>query len=181
MSVQFARSDISKLMFELYSRSVHPELFQSYAELEIPHQFYTAEISICDFGHVISLRDDHQTVTEVATMLGYPLPECDRVIYKRLQGTNTHSCNFSNGLSYQCSFHLEQLDPIVFQKIHEELVLDCLKADVAYQFPSSNRFMPGPVSLIKTEEFPQSLLVHSYHTYPESHAIVKTQSLFEYE
>ena len=181
MSVQFARSDISKLMFELYSRSVHPELYQSYSELEISHDYFTANISICDFGHVISLRDKEQTVTEVSTMLGFPLPECDRIIYKRLCGTNTDSCQFPNGLSYQCSFHLEQLDPVVFHKIHEELVVDCLKAELSYQFPSANRFMPGPVSLIKVEEFPQSLLVHTYHTYPESHAIVKTQSLFEYE
>ena len=114
-------------------------------------------------------------------MLGFPMPECDRVIYKRLNGNNTDSCKFSNGLSYQCSFHLEQLDPIVFQKFHEELVIDCLKADVSYQFPSINRFMPGPVSLIKTESFPHSLLVHAYHTFPESHAIVKTQSLYEFE
>ncbi len=181
MSVKFARSDISKLMFELYSRSVHPELYQSYAELEINHNYFTANISICDFGHVISVRDDFQTVTEVSTMLGYPLPECERTLFKKLQGTNTESFQFENGLSYQCSFHLEQLEPVVFHKIHEELVLDCQDAQVSYQFSSSNRFMPGPVSLIKTEEFPQSLLVHTYHTYPEFHAIVKTQSLFEFE
>ena len=55
MSVQFARSDISKLMFELYSRSIHPELYQSYADLQIPNEDFHARISICDFGHVISV------------------------------------------------------------------------------------------------------------------------------
>jgi hypothetical protein len=68
----------------------------------------------------------------------------------------------------------------VFLNLHEELSIDCGRADLAYRFPPANRLAPEALSLIRTEVCPRSLLIHAFHTFPESAAVVKTQSLFEF-
>ncbi len=77
------------------------------------------------------------------------------------------------------SYHLERVDAEVFANLHEELSHDCLKADLSCRFPPANRLAPEPLSLLRADISPRSLLVHTFHTFPESCAIVKTQSLFE--
>ena len=67
----------------------------------------------------------------------------------------------------------------MFLNYHEELIVDCGRADLSHRFPSANRLAPGPISLIRTEADARSLLVHAFHTFPDCCAVVKTQSLFE--
>jgi hypothetical protein len=74
---------------------------------------------------------------------------------------------------------MERLEPIVFLNFHEELSADCKRAAVHYRFPTENRLSPEPLSLLRTDSGPRSLLIHAFHTFPESCSVLKTQSLFE--
>jgi len=179
MSISFARPDIAQLKFQLYGRSVHPELFQIHAEADVWHQTFLAVIRVCDAGHTVELRTSDETVTEVMATRNQLLPQQNRLVNRRLRGHHDESVEFRSGLSYQASFHLEELDPDVFLDFNEELIVDSGQAKVAYHFPSMNRLSPGPLSVIRAESTSDSLLVHAYHTFPESCAVVKTQSLFE--
>lgn len=179
MSVSFARPSTSDLVFHLYGRSVHPELFDVYAEREIERKAWRASLRICDAGHTVGFRCRDTTVAEVATTRRHPLPQRKRLLEKRLRGHSDEARSFECGVNYQVSYQLERLDPEVYVNIHEELMADCSRACVARVFPSENRFSPEPVSLICTEVTARSLLVHAFHTFPEECAVVKTQSLFE--
>ncbi|HUG93649.1 MAG TPA: DUF2617 family protein [Planctomycetaceae bacterium] len=179
MKVDFARPDVSDLVLHVYGRSVHPELFAAYAALEVWQDAYEAVLRICDGGHTVSFRAAEQAITEVAAGRGNPLPTHKRLLEQRLRGCRDEALRFPGGLTYQLSFQLERLEPEVFLNLHEELLDDCARADVAHRFPPQNRLSPGPLSLIRTEASPRSLLIHAFHTFPESCAVVRTQSLFE--
>ena len=179
MKVTFARPDIADLVFFLYGRSVHPELFKVYAEAVITHSRYTAHLRICDAGHVVEFRYGDRTITEVTAARQQALPEKRRVLERRIRGSRDDAHFFQGGPEYQVSYQLEQLDPVVYMNFHEELLVDCCRADVAYRFPTETRLAPTPLSLIRTDASSTSLLIHSYHTFPDRHAVMKTQSLFE--
>lgn len=179
MSVSFARPSVSNLVFHVYERSVHPELFTVFAETELWQDAYIAAIRICDAGHTVSFRFGTSTVTEIAAARDQQFPQRKRSLDRRLRGCRDEMVAFENGLRYQVSYQLEQLEPEIFLNFHEELLIDCRRAAVAHRFPPSSRLAPEPLSLIRAEAAPRSLLLHAYHTFPESCAVVKTQSLFE--
>ncbi len=179
MNVGFARPKVTDLVFHLFARPLHPELFHVHADTEIWQNRYHALIQICDAGHLVTFRSQDQTISELTATRSQPLPQRKRLVEKRLSGSRDESVRFGSGIGYHVSFQLEQLEPDVFLNFHEELLLDCARADVAHRFPAGNRLAPAPLSLVKTDIWPHSLLIHTFHTFPESCAIIKTQSLFE--
>jgi hypothetical protein len=166
-------------MLHVYGRSVHPELVHVFAETDVWQESYLARLRICDAGHTISFRYDGRTVTELTATRDQLLPQKKRFLEKSLRGCRDESVPFDGGLRYSVSYQMERLDPIVFLNMHEELLADCKRATIAYRFPAENRLSPEPLSLLRTEAGAHNLLVHAYHTFPESRTILKTQSLFE--
>ncbi|GAB4147530.1 MAG: DUF2617 family protein [Planctomycetaceae bacterium] len=179
MSVRFARPDISELMFHVFERSLHPELFQVYKEQDIWCSNYWAQIQICDAGHLVSFHLGDRTVTEVVATRTQPLPKMKQSFGNRLVGSREASLRLHGGISYQVGYHLEQLDPEVFANLHEELLADCDRVDLSHKFSSDNRFAPESLSVIRTDAEHNGLLIHAIHTFPSSHAVVRSQSLFE--
>lgn len=179
MSVSFARPDVSELVFHIYERTLHPELFTIHGETVINQEQFTAIIRICDTGHVVSFQSPGQTITELLATRKQPLPRRKRFVDKRLRGHCEESHKFDSGVEFHFSYQLEQLDPEIYLNLHEELLIDSTRAVVSHRFPGGNRLAPCPISLIQTDVWPQSLLVHTFHTFPENCAVVKTQSLFE--
>ena len=179
MRVDAARPDIESLVFRLFSRSVHPELFDVLAQTTIRQDFYTAAVLICDAGHVIAFHHNRQTLCEVTTSADRPLPHNRQVIGRRLRGNRDDSVEHDGGILYHVSFQVEQLEPEVFLNCHEELLLDSARARMSHNFAPTSRLSPAPLSFIQTEERPHSLLVHTFHTFPDNRGVVKTQSLFE--
>jgi hypothetical protein len=179
MAVSTVRPAASELVYHLFARSVHPELFDFRAELTVRHELYTATISLCDSGHFVSFRCGDQTVTEVLVDASHTLPEQKRLYGRKVRGSRNDSRVFSDGLRYQTCSQLEVLDPEVFNRTHEELSFDCLKADIAFRFPPGNRLAPAPLSLIRIDAQNDGLLLHAFHTFPECRSVIRTQSLFE--
>lgn len=179
MRVDFARPDVGTLVFRLFGRSVHPELFDTFARTEIKQNSYTANVLICDAGHMLSFRHNGQVLCEVATSADHPLPQRKQVIARRLRGQRNESVEHDAGILYHVSFQVERLEPDVFLHFQDELLADCNRSRVAHQFAPASRLSPAPLSFIQLEEHPHSLLVHAFHTFPENCAVVKTQSLFE--
>ncbi|MBQ17905.1 MAG: DUF2617 domain-containing protein [Planctomycetaceae bacterium] len=179
MTTQSVRPDASELVFHLFGRSVHPELLAVRAETEVWHEDYSASIHICDAGHMVSLRCRNETVTEVTAARQQLLPQKRQLLEKKIRGSRNETFQFDNGVRYYVSYQLEQLDQEVFLNVHEELARDSLTAAVAFAFPGTGRFDPAALSVITTDNWPGSLLVQAFHTFPENCAVVKTQSLFE--
>lgn len=179
MAVSVVRPDTSDLVFHLFGRSVHPELFDVRAGLTIVHDSYQAAICLCDAGHFVSFRCGSQTITEVLSDGNHALPDYRRLYARRVRGSRNENRVLEDGLRYQTCYQLEELDAEVFARTHEELSLDCRKVDLAFRFPPGNRLAPAPLSLVRVDSRNDGLLLHVFHTFPECHSVVRTQSLFE--
>ena len=179
MSVGFARPDVANLVFQVFDRSLHPELFAVYAQAEIRQPRYAAAMHISDAGHVLSFRHAGRIVTEVTAAREMPLPQRKRMLSHKLRGHRHESLTLDGGIQYHVSFQLEQLDPEVFLHFQQELLLDSYRGQIAHRFGTHNRLAPAPLSFLQVESAADSLLVHAFHTFPDNFAVVKVQSLFE--
>ncbi|MEX0703322.1 MAG: DUF2617 family protein [Planctomycetales bacterium] len=179
MHVGFARPQVAELVFQLYGRSVHPELFGTRAAVRVQRDDFSASLRLCDEGHAIGFRFGSFTVTEVATTRLHALPRRKRLLERKLHGFRDVAHAFDCGIRYWTSYQVERLDPDVFLNVHEELSVDCGRATVAHRFGPGNRLAPAPLSLMRCEATGDSLLVHAFHTFPDECAVVRAQSLFE--
>src|ERR1700683_1481582 len=179
MSVGFARPNSSRLVLHVYGRSVPPELFRVCAETEVAQDAFSARLRICDAGHIIAFRYEGHTVTEVTASRDQLLPQKKRCLEKALRACRAEAVRSDGGLRYCVSYQLERLDPGVFLNFHEELLSDCKRSTIAHRFPAESRLSPEPLSLLRTDLGAGSLLVHAFHTFPDSWRVLKTQSLFE--
>lgn len=173
------RPKVTELVFQLYGRSLHPELFKIHARRTIDRGGYSAVVSITTTGHLITWRKDGLTLTEIATAASEPLPQKRRLISHRLAGEHSDRMECRGGVSYQTCFQLESIDPDVFWGFQQELVVEGAKQGLLHRFESGGRMALGAVSLITLETRARGLLVQCFHTFPNDLSVVKTQSLFE--
>ena len=173
------RPKVAELAFQLYGRPLHPELFQVYKSGIVERSGYRAKIDITSAGHVVTWNYNGLTLTEVAAAATQPLPKRRRLLSCRLRGERSERVEYRDAVVYQTSFQLEPAEPAVFWAFQEELRCDGELRGLLHKFDASGRLALGALSYISVETRSRSLLVQSFHTFPDDYAIVKVQSLFE--
>src|ERR671937_622422 len=101
MNVHSLRPRVADLVFQLYGRPLHPELFDILSVRKIRREDYELTVRITRTGHVISwdTRDVH--LTEVAAAADQPLPEKRRLLEHRLRGEHCRTLACAHGVHYQ--------------------------------------------------------------------------------
>ncbi len=145
------RPKVAELVFQLYGRALHPELFTVHGSRTIKRAGYEATINITSAGHVVNWRYQGQTLTEVATSAHHPLPELRRLISCRLKGEGSDKVECRGGARYHMSFQLEPVDPEVFWTFQQELAYDGERQGLLHRFDSSGRMALGALSYINVE------------------------------
>jgi len=173
------RPRVAELVFQLYGRPLHPELFEVFHSRKIRRGDYQAKIDITSAGHVVTWRYGGLTLTEVATAAHHPLPKRRRLISYPLTGQRNDRIECRGGVVYQVSFQLEPVEPEVFWTFQQELVDDGQKRGMLHKFDSSGRMALGAMSYINIETRNKNLLIQAFHTFPDDYAIVKSQSMFQ--
>ena len=173
------RPKIAELVFQLYGRSLHPELFEVCCSRTVERGGYEAKIDITGTGHVVTWRHGGMTLTEVATSALHPLPERRRLMNYKLKGDRSDRLEYRGGICYQVNFQLEAVGPETFWTYQEELVQDGQRQGMLQRFDSSGRMALGAISYINVETRNKCLLIQAFHTFPDDYAVVKSQSLFQ--
>ena len=173
------RPKVAELVFQLFGRPLHPELFEVCSSQVIQRGEYEAKIDITSTGHVVTWRHAGLTLTEVATSAHHPLPERRRLMACRLKGHRTDRVECRGGVSYQMSFQQESIAPEVFWTFQEELAREGPRQGLLQRFDASGRIALGAISYIHVETRFRSLCVRAFHTFPDDYAIVQTRSLFQ--
>ena len=173
------RPRATELVFQLYGRVLHPELFEICASRSIDRGGYAATITITGFGHVVTWRHDGLTLTEVATSASEPVPLKRRLLSHRIGGERSERVECRGGACYQTCFQMERADAEVFWSLQQELADSGAKRGLLHRFEAPGRMALGALSWIDVETRPRSLFVQAFHTFPDDLAIVKSQSLFE--
>ncbi|MFO0871667.1 MAG: DUF2617 family protein [Pirellulales bacterium] len=173
------RPKVAELSFQLFGRSLHPELFKIYQSRTLARGGYEARIDITSAGHLVTWRYHGLTLTEVAASSLHPLPQKRRLMSYKLRGERSDRVECRGGVTYQMSFQLEPVAPEVFWTFQQELALDASRQGMFHRFDASGRMALGALSYINVESRNRSLLIQAFHTFPDDYAIVKSQSLFE--
>lgn len=172
------RPPIEEMVFRLYGRPLHPELFEILASRRIKRKGCTLDLWITTTGHVISFGDDHSRLTEL-TSAGPDSPDWGQLLSHRLRGERCDMLGTLPNLNYQVSFQVESLPPKHFQKVHEEILADGGRRGLLVAFNPNHRWALNPVSAIHVESRENSLSLAAFHTFPDEGAVVKTLSLIE--
>jgi hypothetical protein len=179
MSVNLLRPRVSDLIFQLYGRPLHPELFDILSTRRIQREDYELTVRITRTGHVISFDNRDVHLTEVAAANDEPMPEKRRLLSYRMRGEHSDTLACAHGISYQMSFQVEVLPPEIFLHVHDEILADGGKRGLLYNFQPHHRLALAPLGFITAEARPRCLILSAFHTFPDEHTIVKTQSLIE--
>jgi hypothetical protein len=179
MSVSSLRPRVRDLIFRLYGRPLHPELFETRAVRTLQQEDYVLSVRITCTGHVISWSNSQVQLTEVAAANDQPLPEHLRLINHRLRGEHTDVLRCAHHITYQTSFQVEVLPPEIFPHVHDEIVADGNKRGLLHYFGPPSRLALAPLGYVAVEARPGCLFLSAFHTFPDEHTVVKTQSLIE--
>ncbi len=173
------RPRVADLVFHLYDRPLHPELFDTLARRTVRRDDYELTVRITRTGHVISWENADVFLTEVAAWAGQELPQKRRLLTHRLRGEQSASLACAHGVHYEMSFQVEVLPPEIFVHVHDEILADGGKRGLLHNFPAHHRLAIAPLGFITAEARPGCLFLTSFHTFPGEHTVVKTQSLIE--
>ena len=172
------RPKIAELVFRLYGRSLHPELFEVYQTRTVERGGYTAEVQITSAGHKVTWRYGGLTLTEVAAASNHPLPQKRQLMSHPLKGEGSDDLTCRGGITYAVSFSLEQADSEKFASYQKELTLQATRQGLFHSFDSSARFGTGAVSYVNLESRDKLFRVRALHTFPDDRALLKIQSSY---
>lgn len=174
------RPKVAELLFQLYGRSLHPELFEVYQSRTVERSRYTAKVQITSAGHLVTWQSEDAIVTEVAAAANHPLPEQRRLLAHRLHGSHSESVVCPGKMNYEVDFRLETIAPELFFAFQQKLTNENVKG-LLHSFDASGRVAMGAVSYINIDSREKSLLIQAFHTFPDDSVIVKSQSTFRLE
>jgi hypothetical protein len=170
---------VCDLVFQLYGRPLHPELFDIVAVRKIQRDGAELTVRITRTGHVISWENRDVCLTEVAAAADQPLPEKRLLLSHRLRAEQSDHLTCMHGVSYQMSFQVETLPPEIFIHVHDEILADGNKRGLLHNFQPHQRLALAPLGFVAAEARAGCLFLSTFHTFPEEHTVVKTQSLIE--
>ena len=172
------RPKIAELVFQLYGRSLHPELFEICQSRTIKRGDYEATVQITSAGHLVTWQYQGIILTEVAAGAHHPLPEKRRLMSHRLKGDRTDQLECRGGIYYEMAFSLEPADQHRFHAYQKELSLQATRRGMLQQFDANGRLDTGALSYINVESRDKILRVQAFHTFPDDCAVLKIQSAY---
>ncbi len=179
MNVPILRPRVSELVFQVYGRPLHPELFEILAQRKIRREDYELTVRITRTGHVVSWENADVYLTEVAAAAEQPLPQKRRLLQYRLRNEHQGRLTCAHGIHYETTFQVEVLPPEIFYHVHDEILADGEKRGLLHNFHAHHRLALAPLGYVTAEARAGCLVLCTFHTFPDEYTIVKTQSLIE--
>lgn len=178
MDISTVRPKVAELTFQVFGRSVHPELFHIYKSQRIERDNYTAQIHITADGHLITWKAGKQVLTEIASSVHQTVPGSRRLLIEPLRDKRSEARLNENGIEYRYEYALERVPEEMFLMIQQQLS-DCqAQHELLQVFDSSGRIAIGGLSFIHVDSRLHSLHIQAIHTFPDDRALVKTESTF---
>lgn len=181
MGVYLLRPRVADLVFQLYGKPLHPELFDILAVRQIAREDCKLTIRITRTGHFITWSNSNVCLTEVATASDELLPQRSCLLSRRMRGEHTNSLQCAHGVRYETSFQVEVMTPEIFLHVHDEILSDGGKRGLLYNFQPNHRLSLAPLGYVSVEVQAGCQILTAFHTFPDEHTVVKSQSLIEFK
>lgn len=173
------RPPVADLVFQVYGRPLHPELFDILATRQIRRADFILTVRITRTGHVISWENDEIHLTEATAAADQELPAKRRLLSHRMRQEHSTSVPCMHGVHYQATSQVEVLPPELFAAVHDEILADGSKRGFLHHFSPHARLALAPLGFVLAEFRPGCLFLSTFHTFPSEHTVIKTQSLIE--
>jgi hypothetical protein len=172
---------VEELMFSLFQRPLHPELFQIYASRQINTEKYETLIWVTGCTHVVSAFVGDICLTEVVSAPGQMLPSRGLVERFQFRGPRSHKCTLSKGVSYMTDFQVERMNPNLYRQSYTDLERFSHNRGIFVEYSELEMDGMLPFCYIDFEARQTELHVHTFAAYPEQLTMIKTQSLFDFK
>ncbi len=174
-----ARPKITDLNFHLFARNVHPELFNVCARRTIEREKYKLSINITTDGHAISFAHGDLLLTEVSAGAHHPLPSQQLLVSHPVEGLCKDKATLGLKIKYLSEVELEAVNPKTFVVIQQQLDEKIEFEGLVHRFGSNGRLSFGAISYVNVQAFRNYVQVRTFHTFPETCAVLKSESRFE--
>ena len=172
---------LEELAFTIFQRTLHPELFQMYAERRLKTEKYEALIWVTGCTHVGSIFADDVCLSEVVSSPDQMLPQRGLIERFQFSGPRTNKCSLSRGVSYMTDFQVEKMSPNLYRQSYVDLDRFARNRGVVVNFPELEIGRLQPFCYIDFEARRNDLHIHTFAAYPEQVTMIKTQSLFDFQ
>lgn len=183
--MKLRRPLVRELVFQAYTRPLHPELFQIRARERVQKLGHDVTVQLTATGHAVVWYAQGRFLTEVLTAEDILLPG-NRLFEYRLQPgsgpihRNVPARGEQPGFCYQACFQTETLPWPEFRRVHDEIEADARKRGMLVRLPQKRSKTCPPLGFIVLEGHPACILLHAFHTFPDERTVVKSQSLIEF-
>ena len=173
------RPKVTEMNFHLFAKSVHPELVEVCDARSVERENYRLGLNITTDGHLIKLQHGELIFCEVAAAASHALPEHCRLI-SHVVGKSTQNgpSVFEDIVSYESNVSMDSVDPKVFVTIQQQLDKRVETDGLVHRFKSNGRLSFGAISYMHAQSFINHVRVRAFHTFPETCAVLKTDSVF---
>jgi len=172
------RPKITDLNFHLFARSLHPELFQVCATRTFDRERYSLSVNISTDGHVLTFRHNDFTLSEVSASLHHPLPPSRVVISHPVESPRAEAIIHRGAIAYESEVEMENVSPQTFVTIAQQLDKRIECEGLVHRFDSNGRIAFGAISYINVQSFREHVKIRSFHTFPDTCAVMKSESQF---
>lgn len=179
MGALFLRPRVADLVFRLFDRPIHPELYDRVATRCVERGGFRVAAHITPTGHLLEWTHGSVRVTETLAAADQPLPRRGQRLGHRFGGSRGGCCDIAPGLRYQVSTHVEVLEPDPFDEVNAEWRAEGMKKGLVWHVRPDTRIDRSPLGVVIVEALAKCLAISSLHTFPEELAVVRTQSLLE--
>lgn len=178
MSVPLVRPRVADVVFRLYDRPLHPELFEVVAAKMVVRDGYQLSVRLTRTGHTLAFSSAGVHLEEVIATADQELPEAGVRLAHCFDSRRRGRCELP-GVKYQMESQVEVLEPEQFAHLHAELAADGERKGLVYHCKQGNRIGLSPLGVVIVEALPSALSVTAFHTFPDEFAVLKMQSLIE--
>ena len=124
MNLHLIRPPVAELVFQVYAKPLHPELFDIVATQSWKREDWRVAVHITRSGHFIAWNNGVVFLAEVAEVPSPEIINSRRLLHYRMRGEHAASVQCDGGIVYQTSFQVETLPPEIFLHIHDEILAD---------------------------------------------------------
>jgi hypothetical protein len=184
-NMKLRRPNVKELVFQAYTRPLHPELFSIRASERVQKLGHDVTAQLTSTGHVVVWNAQGRYLTEVLTARDIILPEKRLLEYRVQNGygpiyVKVPPRGDQPGYHYHACFQSELLEWPDFCLAHDEIEADAKKRGMIVRIPSPRSRAYPALGFLVLEGHPNCLLIHAFHTYPDEQTVVKSQSLIEF-
>jgi hypothetical protein len=179
MAIEHTSRKATEQKFSLYTRSLHPELFDIIIEREIYRDFYASSFWVIGASHVVTFSAGDRILTEILADHDLDVPVQHRVGGFSFAHHPQKRFSFDNGVRYDGRFDVQQYDVEGFRRKLRDIKLAVMHNGVYHVFDDDKDRECPTVTAVGYLPHQRSLNVRTFHTFPAEMTIIETHSRWE--